>query len=204
VIVATVDRAGANGTNFATCRVSPNGPSVEYWSTQSTVPILDSREDLRDLVVLPSGYFIAAGTLPGVSGDSTDYALIRLNPSFVEGLSFGPDPLSAWTTVGFEYPVVGVTNDIPKEIFIEPDGEILVGGTIHGGGLDGAVALAHFTADGLLDTADFYDGEPAGDPTPSLSTIAHESSSETDVPRDGERRRILPYRRPSDLTRYKR
>lgn len=143
----------SDGTNMALCEFSLFGALVGTWSTQAGGAQLDSREELRDIVVRADESLVVAGMAPGSGG--FDYVLGRLDSSLNEDLAFGPDPTSPWATVGFSYPLVGDTDDHLSEIVIGPGGEITAGGTLtaSASGLSSAVGLARFTSAGLLDTS---------------------------------------------------
>lgn len=151
---------GADGYNLGFCEFDLNGSLISKWSTQQ-IPdtTLDSREFLVDMKFVNESNFstvVVTARLPG--GGGMDFALTRFDRNLLGDwnldTSFGSNG-TGWETTGFQFFLVGDTDDYPAEMVIENDGNILVTGTISwddGGFPKTAIAMAKYTDNGILNT----------------------------------------------------
>lgn len=150
---------GLDGYNLGFCEFDLTGSLINKWSTQSPDIVADSREFLVDMEFVNLSNFstiVVTGALPG--GGGLDFALTRFTRDFIGDWSidttFGSNG-TGWEATGFQFLFVGATDDYPAEMVIEDDGNILVAGTASwddGSFLKGVIAMAKYTADGILNT----------------------------------------------------
>jgi len=144
------DGVGFDGTDFGLCRFNSSGGLQEKWHSASGGIVLDSREALGDLLVLADGSILAAGEIAGTGG--TDFGVVRLDSNLVVDTSYGPHG-TGWSSVNFQYPFVGDTEDGAESMLLDADGGLVLAGEISGGGLTSALALAKLTPAGAIDNS---------------------------------------------------
>jgi len=148
----------SDGYNLGFCEFDLTGTLINQWSTQSQGIAIDSREFMSDMeFVNQSGFstIVVSGSLPGNGG--FDFSLTRFDRNLIgdwnQDSTFGSNG-NGWVTTGFGVFLVGDTNDNSAKMVIEEDGNILVAGTASwdNGFPKGAIALAKYTTDGILNT----------------------------------------------------
>ena len=148
----------ADGYNLGFCEFDLSGSLLTQWSTQSQEVVIDNREFLFDMEFVNQNNFstiVVSASLPENGG--FDFALTRFDKDIFgdwsQDTTFGSNG-SGWETTPFQFLFVGDTDDNPAQMVIEEDGNILVAGTASwdDGFPKGAIAMAKYTADGILNT----------------------------------------------------
>jgi uncharacterized delta-60 repeat protein len=139
-IVAVGSGVGANGTNdFAILRFFANGNLDNSFGTNGeTLTDFGQAESANAVAVQPDGRYVAAGET-GLA-DVISFALVRYNPNGSLDTTFGN---------GGEAIAFPTTVSSAHQVLVQPDGRAVAAGDASGG----SFALARFTADTALPTA---------------------------------------------------
>ncbi|MCB0756441.1 MAG: T9SS type A sorting domain-containing protein [Flavobacteriales bacterium] len=126
--VVSYNSDGTIDNSFAT-----NGIRLTNYSTGDALYGLDINSEDR---------IVVAGS-SDVDGSSVNFMILRLNPDGTNDVSFSADGLIMVDFAG--------STDIGRDVIIQPDGKVLVGGSVGNSGFNGG--LVRFQANGLYDTS---------------------------------------------------
>jgi uncharacterized delta-60 repeat protein len=161
-IVAVGQAAGGpGGANFVLARYMPDG-SLDPDFGGNPAPGLQvtdffgSTDIARGAVLQPDGKIIAVGQAAGGTG-GTNFALARYKTDGSLDGTFGGNPMPGLMVTDFF-----AGTDIARGVALQPDGKIVVVGSVTGGTGGTNFALARYMPDGSLDP-DF-----GGNPAPGL------------------------------------
>lgn len=144
-----------SGMDFAMVRYQPNGTLDGSFGANGKVTTnftggeyLYNSNIIASLALLPDGRIVAAGTAYQDIG-SYDFALARYLPDGALDLGFGSG--------GKVVTDVGWYSDFASELVIQPDGKIIVAGTVYANADD--IGLVRYHPDGRLDRTFGVDGK---------------------------------------------
>jgi len=132
---------------FAMARYLPDGTLDTSFGTNGMVTqVIDGNSEIHALEILPGDKILVAGFVFDTKTQDKNFALARYLPDGSPDPSFG--------TAGAVTTDIGGSDDEVAAMFVQLDGQIVVGGfsVSGGGGGNNDFALARYTADGLLDT----------------------------------------------------
>jgi uncharacterized delta-60 repeat protein len=123
--------------DFAIARYHPNGALDTGFDGDGRFTLdfdgINDYDQAFGVEVQANGKIIAVGYAKNLdqnpNGTHTDFAILRLNPDGTPDSSFGNNG-RVWTDFGIFNPPSGITGDTAQGVKIQPDGKIVVAGTI--------------------------------------------------------------------------
>ncbi len=143
--------AGASGgvlpPDFAVSRYNPNGSLDTSFDGDGkvTTDFLGFPDYAEAIVIQPDGKIVVAG-IASTSFQSNRFALARYNPNGSLDTTFGT---GGKLTTGF----TGADDSAAFDIALQPDGKIVVVGSVSNNSGGGGAALARYNDNGSLDTS---------------------------------------------------
>jgi uncharacterized delta-60 repeat protein len=145
---------GSSGSDFLVVQFNPDGSLDNSFSFDGRATIdFDGgtgNEQCSGLGLQSDGKIVVSGFTRGAAPNSTDFAIARLNTDGTLDTSFGAG--TGKTTVAFDL-MGGVGDDTPTDMLIQPDGKIVVAGTVATTANGTDFALVRLLADGTRDPA---------------------------------------------------
>ena len=162
VVAGATDAPGIQKQDFGIVRYKPDGtPDAGFGSNGIVTTDFFGHGDVANAVaVQPDGKIVVAGFAVDAAGINGDFALARYNVNGTLDTSFG--------TNGLVTTDLGTQSDDPRALAIQPDGRIVVAGSVGELTAGGEIVIAGYTlgpkrnrdfllaryrADGRLDTA---------------------------------------------------
>jgi uncharacterized delta-60 repeat protein len=141
LIVAGAILGAAGDLDFGLMRCHPDGSADASFGTAGRVvtPISAGDDVIHGIALQPDGKIVVAGE--SVNGIDSEIAVARYNPNGTLDLGFGIG--------GLALPMTGPDLDGARAVSVQPDGKILVAGTIHSG--SSHFAFLRFAANGTLE-----------------------------------------------------
>lgn len=139
---------GGNGKSIGLARLDPNGKLVNSGFGISGRVFKDAfLTSVTDMAIDAQGRIIVVGATPGPGGLS-DFGVVRFNPNGSDDTSFAG---FGATTFGFDN---GGNNfdDAPTSVLADPDGRIVVAGSLDFGNSDRRFGIVRFNVNGSLDS----------------------------------------------------
>jgi len=155
-VVATNITGNGSSENMAIARYLPNGTLDASFGSGGLVHVdIDSASDeARALKVLPDNGILAAGSLS--TSSHADFGIVKLRADGSLDPTFGETDIGSTRRGYVRLDIAGVNfHDNGYAMAVQKDGRIIVAGTtpmFHDGFNYNQVALARFTADGVVDT----------------------------------------------------
>ncbi|WP_169973882.1 FG-GAP-like repeat-containing protein [Tautonia rosea] len=152
VLVGTISRAGND--DFVVIRFEPNGQLDTSFGTMGMTIIafdLGANESDRaqGVAVQPDGKILVVGPVEQPGGQR-DFGIARLEANGQIDLQFG---IAGRIVVGFNRsPIVTEQDDIARAVVVQPDGKILVVGSVDDLGDENDFGLVRLNPDGALDS----------------------------------------------------
>jgi uncharacterized delta-60 repeat protein len=155
--VTATNATGSGGSeNMAIARYLPNGTLDPAFGSAGLVHLdVDSASDeVRALRVLSDNAILAAGSLS--TSSHADFGIFKLRPDGSADTTFGEPDIGSTRKGYVRLDIAGVNfHDNAYAMALQRDGRIVLAGVtpvFHDGFNYGQVAVARFTADGMLDT----------------------------------------------------
>lgn len=145
-----------NQSDFALARFLPTGALDTTFGTGGKVITPGSTiDDLTDLVIQPDGKIVATGSMATRAGSNnyigTQFFALRYTSDGVLDSGFG-NGNNGTAAVSFDIPTNPIQgNQIPRSLVLQPDGKIVVGGSISIPNFNAPTALARFLPNGQPD-----------------------------------------------------
>ena len=135
IFVTRLTSTGATDTTFGTGGVA-----------QFALSNVDNRSDVGTTFdVQPDGKIVLGGRTKVTSGSGYDFLLMRLEANGARDTTFGANGVA--TT---RFPPTSTSNNLGRRLVLQPDGKIVLVGTVTGGTAN-QCGIARFTANGTLD-----------------------------------------------------
>jgi uncharacterized delta-60 repeat protein len=151
--IVTAGVAGAGGSNpkFALARHNTDGTLDSTFSSDGkvTTDLTPRLDGAHDMTIDGTGRIVAAGVV-GIGGSDPRFALVRYNPDGSLDTSFSGDG-KVITNFSRHY-------DSARAVAIDPDGKIVVAGTVNWGP-NPNFGVARYNPDGSLDSSFSGDGK---------------------------------------------
>ena len=156
VVAGTVDRGGGD-LDFIVARLNTDGtPDTSFSGDGLATVAFDlggaNADTAGGMAMQPDGRIVVVGTVER-GGGNFDFAVARLNANGSTDTSFDGDGRQ---TVAFD--LGGANVDAARGVALQPDGRIVVAGTVSRAGLDQDFGVARLNTDGALDTSFSGDG----------------------------------------------
>lgn len=155
-VTATNVTGNGSSENMAIARYLPNGTLDPSFGSAGLVHVdIDSASDeVRAVRVLSDNSVLAAGSLS--TSSHADFGILKLRADGSRDTTFGEPDIGSTRKGYVRFDIAGVNfHDNAYAMALQRDGRIVLAGTtpvFHDGFNYGQVAVARFTADGVLDT----------------------------------------------------
>ncbi|MFO0847035.1 MAG: FG-GAP-like repeat-containing protein [Gemmataceae bacterium] len=153
VVAATVDRDNGN-TDFEVVRLTPTGATDPGFGAGGVatvwfdVPGSSAADTAAGVAVMADGRVVVAGTVAvGPVGGNTDFGVARLTADGRLDPTFGP---AGDGRVRYGFDLGGANSDRAAAVAVQPDGRVVVAGTVDtGAALTGVPAATDFRPTGI-------------------------------------------------------